>query len=66
VRDRRAVHRDEGLAGARPHLVQAAGEDLFANARLAEQQHRDLAVRGLLEQAVSLAKAGRDADHVLR
>ena len=48
LRDRRAVHRDEGLAAAGRLGVDRAREDFLAGAALARQQHRRLEAGGAL------------------
>ena len=44
--------------------MQGAREALLAYASLAGQQHRDLGLRSLLHQRVSLAKSRRDANQL--
>ena len=66
LRQRAAIDRHEGRVGAAAGLVQRPGEHLLADAGLAEQQHRDLAVGGLLQQFPGGAERRRDADQVAR
>src|SRR6056297_1964260 len=62
LRDGRAVDGDETLVLAVAERMQRAGEEFLASAALAEQQHRDVRGRHLLDHAADLEHglAGRD------
>ncbi|MNM75975.1 hypothetical protein D3C81_877780 [compost metagenome] len=64
-RDRRTVHRDERLLGPRAAQVHAARDHFLAHPGLAEQQYRDLAVRGLVDGLADALVGRRLADAVV-
>jgi hypothetical protein len=57
-----AVEREQRPSVAARFLVQRLGDDLLAHARLAQQEHVDVAVRGALELVVELVHS-RVRDH---
>ena len=61
-----AIDRDEGLFRASPHAVQHARENLLANARFTQEQHRHVGRSGLSQQVSGGTKAGRNTHHVHR
>ena len=61
-RDGGAVEDHERARGARAHLVERLGQDLFAGARLALDDHRDRRGREALAERVELAHLGALAD----
>ena len=61
--DRRAVHRDERLPGARAQLMHGARAELLAGAALTEQQHRRGGWRGLPHDVHRAPPRQRDADY---
>jgi hypothetical protein len=62
LRDRGAVHGDEGVVPARGLRVDGAGEHLLARAALALEEHGRLVLRGALDQLQHLdhRRRGRD------
>jgi len=64
-RDRRAVDRDEGLLGPLATQVHAARDHLLAHPGLAQQQHRDLAARRLVDGLADALVGRRLADAVV-
>jgi hypothetical protein len=65
VRDRRAIHRHEGAAGAVGGALDGARHHLLAYAALALDQDRDVGAGAALGQIDHLAHAGALADQVV-
>ena len=65
--NRRAIDRDERLVGRRARVVDAAGKQLLARSRLADQQHRGATRSGhLRREAYRFAKQWAGAHDVLK
>ncbi len=59
---RRAVHLDEGPGPAWREVVKAGGDELFAGAALADDQHRAIERRHARDMGEHVAKGGRFAE----
>ena len=65
LRDRGAVDLHEPLAAAQAVAMNGAGDELLADAALAEQQHRGIGRRGALDRVPHLPQRAALPDHLM-